>query len=274
MADASLARVSCMLTDVVITSLQDVARQFGICKVTLSTFSASWLSIQNGHLVLKENGLLPLKGTSRIIDFVPGLPPIAGRDFTLQIQEVHPLDPDFSTCSTSLLETIQCSFQSVHCSHHLHSTARLEWTKSSRGGRDNEELQKLFEDPSYDKCKFVSWAPQLKVLKHPSVGAFLTHCGWNSLLETIVAGVSVLGWPFLDEQPLNCVLAVEHWKICYCLPRSLDATIVEKAGKNIMGEAGQMWINNVAKPSLRKMQYPMEMNEMKAAEKSAHKDKE
>ncbi|EFJ07493.1 hypothetical protein SELMODRAFT_429726 [Selaginella moellendorffii] len=51
--------------------------------------------IQNGLLVLKENGLLPLKGTSRIIDFVPGLPPIAGRDFTLQIQEVHPLD-DFS----------------------------------------------------------------------------------------------------------------------------------------------------------------------------------
>ncbi|EFJ10667.1 hypothetical protein SELMODRAFT_127476, partial [Selaginella moellendorffii] len=54
--------------------------------------------------------------------------------------------------------------------------------------------------------KCVSWAPQLKVLKHPSVGSFLTHCGWNSLLE-------VIGWPFLYEQPLNCALAVEHWKI-------------------------------------------------------------
>ncbi|EFJ10666.1 hypothetical protein SELMODRAFT_427027 [Selaginella moellendorffii] len=92
MADDSLPRVPCILTDVEPSR----HRSFGICKVSLSAFSASWLSIQNGLLVLKENGLLPLKGTSRIIDFVPSLPPIAGRDFTLQIQEVHPLDPDFS----------------------------------------------------------------------------------------------------------------------------------------------------------------------------------
>ncbi|XP_024517922.1 linamarin synthase 1 isoform X2 [Selaginella moellendorffii] len=329
MADPSLPRVSCILTDVVITSLQDVARQFGICKVTLSTFSASWLSIQNGLPVLKENGLLPLKGTSRIIDFVPGLPPIAGRDFTLQIQEVHPLDPDFSIRysrnqiiqndswvfinSFHELETSQLDqlardnprfvpigpllpsfafdgqvgvdeLEQERCGFWTEDMGCLDWLdqqpsksviyvsfgsvanaspdhiKQLYSGlvqsdypflwvirSDNDELRKLFEDPSYDKCKFVSWAPQLKVLKHPSVGAFLTHCGWNSVLETIVAGVPVIGWPFLYEQPLNCALAVEHWKIGSRLPPGPDATLVEKAVKDMMGEAGQMWRDNVTK---------------------------
>ncbi|KAG8098668.1 hypothetical protein GUJ93_ZPchr0013g35713 [Zizania palustris] len=47
------------------------------------------------------------------------------------------------------------------------------------------------------------WAPQLAVLAHPSVGAFLMHCGWNSLLEAAAAGVPVLTWPLVFEQFIN-----------------------------------------------------------------------
>jgi hypothetical protein len=46
----------------------------------------------------------------------------------------------------------------------------------------------------------IDWAPQTAILAHPAVGAFVTHCGWNSVMETIVAGVPVLTWPMVFEQ--------------------------------------------------------------------------
>jgi hypothetical protein len=46
----------------------------------------------------------------------------------------------------------------------------------------------------------TGWAPQTAILAHPVVGSFVTHCGWNSVLEAIAAGVPVLTWPMVVEQ--------------------------------------------------------------------------
>ncbi|KAJ1284945.1 hypothetical protein BS78_03G244100 [Paspalum vaginatum] len=50
-----------------------------------------------------------------------------------------------------------------------------------------------------------SWAPQRDVLAHASVGGFVTHCGWNSVLEAVMAGVPMVAWPLYAEQRLNRV---------------------------------------------------------------------
>ncbi|KAD3069083.1 hypothetical protein E3N88_36963 [Mikania micrantha] len=58
-----------------------------------------------------------------------------------------------------------------------------------------------------------SWAPQAQILSHSSTGGFLTHCGWNSILETIVHGVPIISWPLYAEQKMNALYLTEGLKV-------------------------------------------------------------
>ncbi|KAM1316522.1 hypothetical protein ACFX15_019424 [Malus domestica] len=58
-----------------------------------------------------------------------------------------------------------------------------------------------------------SWAPQVVVLKKESVGGFVTHCGWNSVLEAVVAGVPMIAWPLYAEQHMNRNVLVTDMEI-------------------------------------------------------------
>ncbi|KAJ3703380.1 hypothetical protein LUZ61_007085 [Rhynchospora tenuis] len=53
------------------------------------------------------------------------------------------------------------------------------------------------------------WAPQIAILSHKSTGAFLSHCGWNSVLESLNSGVPIIGLPIGGEQPYNVTVLVE-----------------------------------------------------------------
>ncbi|XP_006838761.2 UDP-glycosyltransferase 87A2 [Amborella trichopoda] len=68
-----------------------------------------------------------------------------------------------------------------------------------------------------DMCKdnglVVTWCSQSKVLRHPSIGGFLTHCGWNSTMEAVLAGVPMLTFPINFDQPMNSKLVTDDWKV-------------------------------------------------------------
>ncbi|KAL7134181.1 hypothetical protein ABFS83_11G009700 [Erythranthe nasuta] len=57
------------------------------------------------------------------------------------------------------------------------------------------------------------WAPQPQILAHPSTGGFVSHCGWNSCIESITMGVPIAAWPMHSDQPSNSVLITEILKM-------------------------------------------------------------
>ncbi|KAL5540291.1 hypothetical protein UlMin_042774 [Ulmus minor] len=72
-----------------------------------------------------------------------------------------------------------------------------------------------------------NWAPQLAVLSHDSVGGFVTHCGWNSVLESVSCGVPMLAWPLYAEQKMNRVYLVEEMKLALAIKESEDGFLME-----------------------------------------------
>ncbi|CAL5377411.1 unnamed protein product [Camellia sinensis] len=57
------------------------------------------------------------------------------------------------------------------------------------------------------------WAPQVLILDHEAIGGFMTHCGWNSVLEGLTAGVPLITWPLFAEQFSNEKLVTDILKV-------------------------------------------------------------
>lgn len=76
------------------------------------------------------------------------------------------------------------------------------------------ELPKGFEERVRERGIVVrDWAPQLEILAHFATGGFLSHCGWNSCMESISMGVPIAAWPMHSDQPRNTVLVTRVLKI-------------------------------------------------------------
>ncbi|CAH2069412.1 unnamed protein product [Thlaspi arvense] len=102
-----------------------------------------------------------------------------------------------------------------------------EWTESLP-----EEFGKLVSERGY----IVKWAPQMEVLRHPAVGGFWSHCGWNSTLESIGEGVPMICRPFTGDQKVNARYLERVWRIGVQLEGELEKETVERAVKRLIGD--------------------------------------
>ncbi|KAH7291305.1 hypothetical protein KP509_29G011400 [Ceratopteris richardii] len=116
--------------------------------------------------------------------------------------------------------------------------------------KDNQkekDLSQILPEGFLERTKgrgmIISWAPQVEVLSHRAVGGFLSHCGWNSTLESLQAGVPMLCCPRIAEQRLNCYYVCEQWNAGVEMMRTdiggLEKKYVETGIKALLyGEEG------------------------------------
>ncbi|XP_021610013.1 UDP-glycosyltransferase 86A2 [Manihot esculenta] len=78
---------------------------------------------------------------------------------------------------------------------------------------DADPLPVGFKEEVADRGIVIPWCRQKEVLAHPAIGGFLTHCGWNSILESVWCQIPLLCFPLYTDQFTNRKLVVDDWKI-------------------------------------------------------------
>ena len=68
----------------------------------------------------------------------------------------------------------------------------------------------------------LNWASQWSILAHPATAGFLSHCGWNAVLETTTMGVPMIAWPLFSDQHCNAKFVVDEIQIALEAPKRAE----------------------------------------------------
>ncbi|CAL5037584.1 unnamed protein product [Urochloa decumbens] len=103
------------------------------------------------------------------------------------------------------------------------------------GDRGADALPEEFLEATRGRCFIAEWCAQEQVLRHPAVGGFLTHSGWNSTTESIWCGVPMVCWPGFADQYINAKYTCGEWGVGLRLDEALRREQVAAHVEEMMG---------------------------------------
>uniref|UniRef100_A0A0D9V6G2 Uncharacterized protein n=1 Tax=Leersia perrieri TaxID=77586 RepID=A0A0D9V6G2_9ORYZ len=118
------------------------------------------------------------------------------------------------------------------------------------------------------------WAPQVLILNHPAVGVFVMHCGWNSMLEAVTAGVPMVTWPRYADQFYNEKLVTEVLKVgvgvgSVDFASKLESRRVIIGGEVVAGAIGRVMGDGEEGEAIRRKSMELGTKARQALEKGA-----
>jgi len=120
--------------------------------------------------------------------------------------------------------------------------SRLTVGASSAEDWKAELLPEGYERRVQGRCLIeTGWAPQGAILAHEATGAFISHCGWNSCLESVAAGVPIIALPLQVDQPVNALLLAREAKVAVemkIIDGIAERNEVERAVRRLMSGEG------------------------------------
>uniref|UniRef100_A0ACD5YCD5 Uncharacterized protein n=1 Tax=Avena sativa TaxID=4498 RepID=A0ACD5YCD5_AVESA len=122
----------------------------------------------------------------------------------------------------------------------LRDADRADIFAGNSGGDSQPRYEKLLSEEQAQGTGLVitGWAPQLEILAHGATAAFMSHCGWNSTMESLSHGKPILAWPMHSDQPWDAEL------LCNYLRVAMLVRPWEKHGEVVAAEAIQVVIEN------------------------------
>ncbi|GJW31025.1 UDP-glycosyltransferase 73E1-like protein [Tanacetum coccineum] len=194
---------SCIISDNLFPWTSDLARKFNIPRLVFHGPGCfTFICI---HIAMNTNVLDDIESDSEYF-VLPGIPD------RIELTKVQAL----SWGSKDIKETA-AFFEIVREAEEaangvvVNSFEELEpkYVEELAKAKEKKELEKWFLEEGYEErvedrgLIIRGWSPQVLILSHQAVGGFLTHCGWNSTLEGIAAGVPMVTWPHFTDQFLN-----------------------------------------------------------------------
>ncbi|CAN0903323.1 UDP-glycosyltransferase 85A8, partial [Linum grandiflorum] len=233
--------------------------------------------VEAGLVPLKSSSYLTNGYLETVVDCIPGLNKnIRLKDLPTFVRTTDPNDVVFNFCVNELaripegLSLIMNTFDSLEQEgplvNLLHDQVKKEKVKNINTNLWTEHLEseEWLDSQEPNSVLYVNFGSitvmtpdqliefawglaksekpfcnQEQVLKHLSIGGFLSHMGWNSTLESLSNGVPMICWPFFADQQTNCFYACKVWEVGIEIGSEVKKEEVEKLVREVMdGEKG------------------------------------